>query len=337
MSETSFKAQHDKSDILIEDYRTFFSKTLDNEELKCSRISVFAHKDLIVKERSDLMSDLFSSVWLEVGLPRQKKLLVCNLYREWQYLDQDSSASLATSAQLERWLNFLDQWETAIQEDKEIHVLGDTNLDFLKWKDPGQPGSQQRNRLHKLSNAVFDRIFPFGFVQLVSVPTRFWPGQEPSGLDHWYTNRSSKVSPIQVINQGASDHRFIFARRFSKSVIDKPRIIKKRSYKNFQPQEFLTAIQSISWWEVFSCEDVEKATEVFTNNVTKVLDAMAPVRSFQVRKRYAPWLSPQLKSEIENRDRAQQTAQETNSREDWLRFRKLRNSVNNKLRGEKRN
>ena len=223
---------------------------------------------------------------------------MCNLYREWQYLDQDSSASLATSAQLERWLNFLDQWETAIQEDKEIHVLGDTNLDFLKWKDSSQPGSQQKNRLQKLSNAVFDRIFPFGFVQLVSQPTRFWPGQEPSGLDHWYTNRPSKVSPIQVINQGASDHRFIFAKRFSKSVIVKPRIIKKRSYKNFQPQEFLTSVQSISWWEVFSCEDVEKATEVFTNNVTKVLDAMAPVRGFQVRKRYAPWLSPQLKSEI---------------------------------------
>ena len=64
---------------------------------------------------------------------------------------------------------------------------------------------------------------------------------------------------------------------------------------------------------------------------------MAPVRSFQVRKKYAPWLSPNLKSEIENRDRAQQRAHETNSREDWLRFKKLRNSVSNKLRGGKRN
>ena len=62
VSETSFKAQHDENDTFLEDYRTFFSKTLNNEELKCSRISVFAHKDLIVKERSDLMSDLFSSV-----------------------------------------------------------------------------------------------------------------------------------------------------------------------------------------------------------------------------------------------------------------------------------
>ena len=337
VSETSFKAHHDKNDALIDDYSTFFSKTLNNEGLKCSRITVFTHKDLVVKERSDLMSDSFSSVWLEVGLPRQKKLLVCNLYRDWQYLDQDSNASLATAAQLERWLNFLDQWETAIQEDREIHVLGDTNLDFLKWKDPGQPGYQQGNRLQKLSNAVFDRIYPFGFVQLVSVTTRFWPGQEPSGLDHWYTNRPSKISSIQVINQGASDHRFIFARRSSKSVISKPRIIKKRSYKNFPPQEFLTAIRSISWWEVFCCEDVEKATELFTNKLTKVLDTMAPVKCFQVRKKYAPWLSPNLKSEIENRDKAQQIAQESNCREDWLRFRKLRNSVNNKLRGEKRN
>ena len=64
------------------------------------------------------------SVWLEVGLHRQKKILVCNLYRDWQYLGQDSVASLATSAQLSRWLTFIDQWETAILENKEVHVMG---------------------------------------------------------------------------------------------------------------------------------------------------------------------------------------------------------------------
>ena len=193
VSESNFRTAHEKSDATLEEYTTYFSKTLENENLGVSRITVFAHKDLIIKDRPDLMNDIFSSIWLELGLPRKKKILVCNLYRDWQYLDQDSDESLSTAAQLTRWLSFLDQWEAAMAEDKEIHVMGDTNLDFLKWEDPSQPGSQRRNQLHKLSNAVFDRVLPFGFVQLITTATRFWPGQEPSGLDHWYSNKPGKL------------------------------------------------------------------------------------------------------------------------------------------------
>jgi hypothetical protein len=43
---------------------------------------------MVGKVRDDLMDDSFSSIWLELGLPRKKKFLVCQLYREWQYLGQ---------------------------------------------------------------------------------------------------------------------------------------------------------------------------------------------------------------------------------------------------------
>ena len=118
VSESSFRLSHDKADATIEDYSTYFSKTLENETLQVSRVTVFTHKDLIVKERSDLMNNTFSSIWLELGLPRRKKILVCNLYRDWQYLGQESDESHSTAAQLTRWLSFLDQWEAAMAEDK---------------------------------------------------------------------------------------------------------------------------------------------------------------------------------------------------------------------------
>ena len=68
------------------------------------------------------MSDTFSSVWLEVGLPHQRKILLCNLYRDWQFLNQPDNSSITTNSQLERWLIFLDQWERAINEQKEVIV-----------------------------------------------------------------------------------------------------------------------------------------------------------------------------------------------------------------------
>ena len=336
ISESSLRSHEDQNNAILENYKTFFPKTLQNENLNTSRITVFTHTDLVVKERSDLMNDRFSSIWLEVGLPRQRKILICNLYREWQYLGQDSRASLSTAAQLGRWTSFLEQWEMAAQENKEIHVMGDTNLDFIKWNDCRQPGSQHSNRLQKLSNIMFDKIFPYGFVQLVQVPTRFWPGQEPSGLDHWYSNRPGKISEIQVKNVGASDHRLILGTRYSKSVISKPKVIKKRSFKNFKPTEFIEAVHSISWWEIYISEDAEEASKIFKKKINEILDKMAPVKTFQIRNKYAPWLSSDLKAEIKKRDIAQREAQETNTDTKWKEFKKIRNSVNNKLKGAKK-
>ena len=214
--------------------------------------------------------------------------------------------------------------------------MGDANLDFLKWNVCSQPGSQHSNRLQKLSNTMFDRIFPYGFVQLVQAPTRFWPGQEPSGLDHWYTNRPGKLSEIQIKNVGASDHRLITGTRFSKSVISKPKVIKKRSFKNFNPTEFIEAVHSLSWWDVYISEDVEEASNIFKKRINEILDKMAPVKSFQIRNKYAPWLTPNLKAEMQKRDKAQREAQETKNDEKWKEFKKLRNSISNKLKGAKK-
>ena len=75
ISESCFKKSHDKNDIQIDDYNVFFSKTLENQSLNASRVSVFTHKDLTVKERPDLMNDSFSSVWPRWGYPKARKSL----------------------------------------------------------------------------------------------------------------------------------------------------------------------------------------------------------------------------------------------------------------------
>ena len=62
---------------------------------------------------------------------------------------------------------------------------------------------------------------------------------------------------------------------------------------------------------------------------------MAPIKTYQMRKKYAPWLSPDLKKEMKARDDAQQVAQVSRTQEDWKKYKKLRNSVNNKLKGAK--
>ena len=180
------------------------------------------------------MSDTFSSIWFELGHPKQRKILVCQAYQDCQFLDQLDNSSLTIEAQLARWTEFIDQWERAHREGKEVIVMGDLNLDFLTWTNDNSVNSHSQ-KMKPLVDLIFDRIFPHGFTQCVKVATCFWSGYEPSGLDHLYTNKPEKLSEVKTIFEGGSDHKLILATRFAKAVIMKPKIIKKTMLQKFQP------------------------------------------------------------------------------------------------------
>ena len=329
ISEANFKRDHVLEDVQIDEYDLILSKTIENDELKVSRVVCYKHQSLVAKVREDLMSDEFSSIWLEMGLPGKRKILVCQLYREWRYLGQPDRGkeSNTIQEQMRRWVIFLEQWEQALASGKEVIVMGDCNLDFLKFDRSGV--------LQPLVDAMMQTIYPCGVVQCVKGPTHSWPGQTPSGLDHIYTNTPDKLSQVQVKVCGSSDHRLILATRFSKNIRQNIRYCKKRSYKNFNEKAFLEEVDQISWWEVYSCTEVDKAVDIFTQKLTGILDRMAPVKKFQIRTKYAAWVSDSTKKKMTARDMAQHTASATGSGEDWDRYKNLRNDVTSLLRKDK--
>ena len=123
INSSNFKKEHDSEDVQIHGYKLYLANTLNNAALNISRVGVYVHEDIVQpKFRHDLMNDTFSSIWLELGLPRQRKILVCNIYREWQYMGQGDNASGTIQAQNERFIKFLDQWEAAIATGREIQL-----------------------------------------------------------------------------------------------------------------------------------------------------------------------------------------------------------------------
>ena len=219
---------------------------------------VYKHSSLVAKVRKDLMSDKFSSIWMEVGLPKTKKILVCNIYRDWQYLKQSDNASLDISEQLARWLIFLEQWETALDTGKECVVMGDFNLDFLNFYRTDLPSSSQSYRLQPMVNELPSKVGPYGVKQCVVGATRQGrAGQPDSGLDHLWTNVPGKMSQIYTHYNG-SDHKVIMGIRYSKLQRSSTRYVKKRRYKNFSELEFLEEIRKLSWWDVYSSTDIDR-------------------------------------------------------------------------------
>ena len=205
--------------------------------------------------------------------------------------------------------------------------MGDTNIDYIKLNDAGQ--------LQSLVDLMLEKIYPHGVQQCVKVATRSWSGQQDSCLDQIYTTTPSKISRAEVITRGSSDHKLILVTRFSKSFKENIKYCKKRSYKQFDEQKFLEEVDKISWWEVYASGDVDEAVDIFTKKLTSILDVMAPVKKFQVKTKYAAWLSDESKDRIKERDEAQDAAALSGSREDWEEYKRFKNNLTESLRKEK--
>ena len=102
-------------------------------------------------------------------------------------------------------------------------------MDFLQWKNLDDCNNHHSYNLRELTKLMFDKIFPHGVVQCVREATHFWPGREPSGLDHLYSNCSAKLSQPMLIDNGGSDHKMIMCNRYISKIVARQRVISKRS------------------------------------------------------------------------------------------------------------
>ena len=177
---------------------------------------------------------------------------------------------------------------------------------------------------------------PLGVSQLVNDATRMERGQPRTGLDHLYTNRADKLSQVETLYTGMSDHKLIKCRRHTKSLKAHQRYIRKRSFKNFKKDEFIEKLENIELNEILECTDVDRAVELLTTKLNSVLDELAPIRTFQTRVNYAPWLSEETKLLKKKREEAQEKAARTNDLEDWRLFRTIRNQVTKRSRSDKK-
>ena len=337
LGELNFKNDHDLGAVQVPGYTLHLDSCIDNPSLGMARVGVYTHESLRVKRRTDLEDDTVAAVWLECGLPNQQGILVCVGYRQWRLVGQNDNTSASVQEQFNRWSAFLDKWESALMENKEVIVTLDANLDHLTWRSTeGLPLHHSSVRLKSLVDALFDRIIPLGVTQLVRCATRLERGQPRTGLDHLYSNRSEKLSAVQTFFSGVSDHKLLKVTRFSKSYKHLPRFVKKRTFKDFDEDSFIDKIKLCGLGEIYECTSVDSATELLTRKITNILDEMAPIKKFQTRTKYAPWLSTDTKQLMVEREAAQQKASLSDSPDDWRAFRSLRNQVTSRSREDKR-
>ena len=104
-------------------------------------------------------------------------------------------------------------------------------------------------------------------------------------------------------------------------------------FKSFKPEEFKHHVSVMPELpEILQCQDVNTAATLLTQGLTRVLDMMAPIKTIQTRKNYAPHMGDNTKLLQTHRNNAQEKAVQSGDPEDWRWYRALRNQTTASLR-----
>ena len=330
LGEANYKPGHNIQDSHQEGYTLHLGPGLDS--LGVARVAAYTRDGLFVKRRRDLEGSKVCTLWLQVGLPNKPGALVMFGYRQWQ-LPGPVEGSGTVPAQLERWLNIIEQWERALEERRETLCMMDANIDFLTWTKEDLPNNHSSSKLRPLTQALFTRILPQGVSQLVTCATRAERGVPVTGLDHLYTNRPNKLSEVKAEFTGMSDHKIILVRKFSKDLKRTEHYTTKRTFKNFKSDQFQAAVRAMPELEAcLAATCPSNAASILTEGISRILDRMAPVRTFQNRKNYIPYLSVETEALQSAARTAQAVAAGSGRPEDWREYRGLRNQKNRSVR-----
>ena len=79
-----------------------------------------------VKIRSDLMSENFPSIWVEVSERFNKSTIIAGFYREWSHNGVKSTIPFQT----EQMKEFSHQIEKATSRKQDVIIMGDANIPF---------------------------------------------------------------------------------------------------------------------------------------------------------------------------------------------------------------
>ena len=158
--------------------------------------------------------------------------------------------------------------------------------------------------------------------QLIREPTRI-TSSSSTLIDLIFTNCPDKVVCSGVSHVGISDHNLVYV--YHKLCIDRSgsghKTVTYRKFKNFRSESFRNDIASQSWDDLM-LEHPNDMWLAWKTLFLSVVDKHAPIRTKRVRSSKCPWVTPQLKKYMYERDKLKKKATITNDPWDWTKKKK---------------
>ena len=178
-------------------------------------------------------------------------------------------------------------------------------------------------------------ITTLNFNQVIQGPTRFWPGVQPSMIDHCWGNSIEKIMNIKNLTRGAGDHNVISVTYKLKGKTTSRLEKLGRDRRNMSVEEFKRRLHLTDWSDVFQTNNVDIANYNFESKFLNILNDLAPMKRTQARKNRSDWISNTTKDKIKMRDQARERAAISSHQVEWERYKALRNECNRLIKKDR--
>ena len=263
-------------------------------------VAVYVDDSLPYHRRYDFEQNGVEALWVEIKPKNSKAILIGTIYRP-------PRSSCEYQSMIEQMVSRVSDLNV------ELIVLGDLNYNMLCPKE---------------SKPIKKLCYQNSLHQLIESPTR---KTETSCtlLDIILTNSPQNVRENGVLSLGISDHNLIYVTR--KLYIPKlpPRTIKYRSFKRFDENVFILALEEVDWSPVLLEGNPNTAWEIWKQKFLDICDKFAPVVLRIVRGKKTPWVNDEYIKLSHERDRLKKVADSGNNPALWAQYRQIRNHVNN--------
>ena len=250
---------------------------------------------------SSFVPENIEAVCLEIVKPKTQPILITTVYHP-------PSSNTNFMDALENYLHVLDG------QHKELILTGDLNCDL------------PLPVLQTFSRRLMDILELFQMKQVIADPTRI-TSNTASLLGIFATNRSDKVKESSVIHLGISDHSLVYVCLKVSVPRDKPKIFESRNLKNYNINHFNSHISHLLRNSSWDHKDPTHLWVQFKNIFTYVFDLHAPLKTRKVRSTYAPWLTTEIRCEMNQRDYLKKRAVKSNSKRLHRDYQLKRNEV----------
>ena len=304
------------------------------------RISVILKPEVIYKRRKDLETDSFPCIWLEIGKGKSSFILG-HCYREWQYPTSGTRSSSTNGTrnwrhQLVRWTKFVEDWQNILESHKEVHCMGDFNMNVKKWR---QLGGQPDPEVQPCIDLLYERIMSKAVVQTVNEVTRSANarnGISASILDLHFTSMPEVVSNVTVESiSNTSDHCYIEIKRKGKKEFVSNKFTIKRNLNKVNWKFATIQMEQLDRSAIYKTRDVDEVVYRTTAAISAVLDSQAPIRQRQNRKNWCPYMDTELLDKVREKKKKYKKWLRNRTGINWNEWKTAKNEVKKMMKVKK--
>ena len=270
----------------------------------------------VCKELSISETNVAESIFLEIQRKNRKNIIAGCLYRHHTALKKFNDSFLT------KILKRLSK-----HKNKTTFLCGDFNANLLSADDHGD------------TEAFYEALSCQSFQPLILQPTRV-TSHSATLIDNIFCNDLTLHTEGGNLTTSISDHfpQFVIIDNIDKQ-INKSTPIYRRSFKNFNNDEFENELRQIDWNNLLVDKTSEEAINFFFNKINLLLDEMAPQKRLtprEMKTEISPWMTPGILKSINNRDKVHKMylkeKNDTNKKEIFKKFKQKRNVLSSLIK-----